>query len=75
MRDIRGEQAMAGLLGNLGLVLLLVVGLSFLLRRSAQMANRALGFGRSQPRLKPQEDLQVRFEDVAGINDAKEELE
>ena len=75
VRDIRGEQAMAGLLGNLGLVLLLVVGLSFLLRRSAQLANRALGFGRSQPRLKPQEDLQVRFEDVAGINDAKEELE
>ncbi|RNC93430.1 MAG: ATP-dependent metallopeptidase FtsH/Yme1/Tma family protein [Synechococcus sp. YX04-3] len=75
VRDIRGEQAMAGLLGNIGLVLLLVVGLSFLLRRSAQMANRALGFGRSQPRLKPQEDLQVRFEDVAGINDAKEELE
>ena len=32
VRDIRGEQAMAGLLGNLGLVLLLVVGLSFLLR-------------------------------------------
>ena len=75
VRDIRGEQAMAGLLGNLGLVLLLVVGLSFLLRRSAQMANRALGFVRSQPRLKPQEDLLVRFEDVAGINDAKEELE
>ena len=75
VRDIRSEQAMGGLLGNLGLVLLLVVGLSFLLRRSAQMANRALGFGRSQPRLKPQEDLQVRFEDVAGINDAKEELE
>ena len=75
VRDIRGEQAMAGLLGNLGLVLLLVVGLSFLFRRSAQMANRALGFVRSQPRLKPQEDLQVRFEDVAGINDAKEELE
>ena len=39
------------------------------------MANRALGFGRSQPRLKPQEDLQLRFEDVAGINDARLELE
>ena len=75
VRDIRGEEAMAGLLGNLALILLLLVGLTFLLRRSAQMANRALGFGRSQPRLKPQEDLQVRFEDVAGINDAKEELE
>jgi cell division protease FtsH len=56
-------------------VLLVVIGLSLLLRRSAQMANRALGFGRSKPRLKPQEDLQVRFEDVEGINDARQELE
>ena len=34
-----------------------------------------MGFGRSQPRLKPQDDLQLRFEDVAGINDARLELE
>ena len=73
--DTRQEQAMAGLVGNLALILLIIVGLSFLLRRSAQVANRALGFGRSQPRIKPQDDLQVRFEDVAGINQAKEELQ
>lgn len=73
--DVRREQAGRELAGTLFLVLLVVVGLSFLLRRSAQMANRALGFGRSQPRLKPQEDLQLRFEDVAGINDARLELE
>ncbi|MGB0873891.1 MAG: ATP-dependent zinc metalloprotease FtsH [Synechococcus sp.] len=73
--DIRREQAGRELAGTLMLVLLVVVGLSFLLKRSAQMANRALGFGRSQPRLKPQEDLQLRFEDVAGINDARLELE
>ena len=75
VRDTRQEQAMAGLVGNLALILLIIVGLSFLLRRSAQVANRALGFGRSQPRIKPQDDLHVRFEDVAGINQAKQELQ
>ena len=73
--DTRQEQAMAGLFSNFALILLIIVGLSFLLRRSAQVANRALGFGRSQPRIKPQDDLQVRFEDVAGINQAKQELQ
>ncbi|GCE65475.1 ATP-dependent zinc metalloprotease FtsH [cyanobiont of Ornithocercus magnificus] len=75
VKDIRQEQAIAGLTGNLVLVLLVVAGLSFLLRRSAQMANRAMGFGRSQARLKPQEDLEVCFEDVAGISEAKQELQ
>ena len=42
--DIRREQAGRELAGTLMLVLLVVVGLSFLLKRSAQMANRALGF-------------------------------
>ena len=73
--DGRREQAKQDLAGTLLVVLLVVIGLSLLLRRSAQMANRALGFGRSKPRLKPQEDLQVRFEDVEGINDARQELE
>ena len=75
VRDVRQDQALAGLAGNLALIVLIVVGLSLLLRRSAQVANRALGFGRSQPRVKAQEDLQVRFEDVAGINQAKQELQ
>ena len=73
--DTRQEQALAGMVGNLGLILLIIIGLSFLLRRSAQVANRALGFGRSQPRIKPEDELNVRFEDVAGINLAKQELQ
>ncbi|MGB1416333.1 MAG: ATP-dependent zinc metalloprotease FtsH [Synechococcus sp.] len=75
VKDTRGDDAMAGLVGNLALILLLIVGLSFLLRRSASVANRAFGFARSQPRVKSQDDLSIRFEDVAGINDAKQELE
>ena len=40
---------MAGLVANGLLVLLLLGGLALLIRRSAQVANRAMGFGRSQP--------------------------
>ncbi|QBE68695.1 hflB [Synechococcus sp. WH 8101] len=75
VKDVRQEQALAGLAGNLALIALIVVGLSLLLRRSAQVANRAMGFGRSQARVKSQEEVTIRFEDVAGINEAKEELQ
>ena len=75
VKDERSEDAMAGLVGNLLLVLLLLLGLGLLLRRSAQVANKALGFGRSQPRLQPEGSVTVRFEDVAGIAEAKEELQ
>jgi cell division protease FtsH len=75
VKDIRGEQALAGLAGNLALIALVVIGLSLLLRRSAQVANRAMGFGRSQARVRSQDEVVVRFEDVAGIQEAKEELQ
>ena len=75
VKDVRQEQAMAGLAGNLALIVLIVVGLSLLLRRSAQAANKAMGFGRSQARTSPQAETTVRFEDVAGIGEAKEELQ
>ena len=75
VKDVRQEQALAGLAGNLALIVLIVVGLSLLLRRSAQAANKAMGFGRSQARTSPQDEISVRFEDVAGIGEAKEELQ
>ena len=75
VRDERGEEAMAGLLTNALLLVLLLAGLGLLIRRSAQVANKAIGFGRSQPRLQPEGSSPVRFEDVAGIEEAKEELQ
>ena len=75
VKDVRQEQALAGLAGNLALIALIVVGLSFLLRRSAKAANKVMGFGRSQARIRPQDEITVRFEDVAGISEAKEELQ
>ena len=75
VRDEQRDEAVAGLLGNLLLVALLLAGLTLLIRRSAQVANRAMGFGRSQPRLQPEGSVGVHFEDVAGIGEAKEELQ
>ncbi|MCP9846911.1 ATP-dependent zinc metalloprotease FtsH [Synechococcus sp. Lug-A] len=75
VRDDRQEDATAGLVVNVLLVVMLVGGLTLLIRRSSQVANKAIGFGRSQPRLQPEGTVLVRFEDVAGINEAKEELQ
>jgi len=75
VRDDRADGATAGLVANGLLVLLLVGGLALLIRRSAQVANRAMGFGSSKPRLQEEGAVAVRFEDVAGIAEAKEELQ
>ncbi|MEB3362199.1 MAG: ATP-dependent zinc metalloprotease FtsH [Synechococcaceae cyanobacterium] len=75
VRDERRDEAMASLFANVALVVLLVVALTLLVRRSAQVTNKAMGFGRSQPRMQPEGSVTVRFEDVAGIGEAKEELQ
>jgi cell division protease FtsH len=75
VRDNRQEAATASFVANGVLVLLLLLGLGLLLRRSAQMANRALGFGRTQARVQEDVSAPVRFEDVAGIAEAKQELQ
>ena len=69
------EGAMAAVLTNALLGVLLIGLLVLLLRRSASVAQKALGFGRSQARLQPEGSLAVRFEDVAGIDEAKIELQ
>ncbi|MFQ6539116.1 MULTISPECIES: ATP-dependent zinc metalloprotease FtsH [Aphanothece] len=75
VRDDRSEAATASLVSNGLLVLLLLIGLGLLLKRSTQVASRAMGFGSSKPRLQPENTVTVRFEDVAGIAEAKEELQ
>jgi cell division protease FtsH len=75
VRDDRADAAAASLVSNGLLVLLLLAGLALVLRRSAQVAHRAMGFGSSKPRLQAEGTVAVRFEDVAGIAEAKEELQ
>jgi cell division protease FtsH len=61
--------------GMLGTMLLLSMGLWFLLTRPAGGAPPGIAaFGKSQAKLAPEEGIGVTFKDVAGIDEAEEEL-
>ncbi|MDQ7858765.1 MAG: ATP-dependent zinc metalloprotease FtsH [Armatimonadota bacterium] len=58
------------------LPILLLVGLWMLMLRQAQSgSNQAMSFGKSRARLHTENKPKVTFEDVAGVEEAKEELQ
>ena len=58
------------------LPILLIVGLFFFLIRQMQTpGNRAMSFGRSRAKLTSNQQKKVTFKDVAGVDEAKEELQ
>ena len=64
-----------GLIGSLFLPVLLVVAL-FLMFRSVQGGgSQAMSFGKSRAKLSMDKNVKVKFTDVAGIDEAKKELE
>ncbi|MGB6166441.1 MAG: ATP-dependent zinc metalloprotease FtsH [Geitlerinemataceae cyanobacterium] len=69
------NSAAIGILANLLLVFLLIAGLMAIVRRSGQSGNSALNFGKSKARFQMEAKTGVVFDDVAGIEEAKEELQ
>ncbi|MEM7770304.1 MAG: ATP-dependent zinc metalloprotease FtsH [Cyanobacteria bacterium P01_A01_bin.37] len=58
------------------MIALIVIGFLFmLLRRSANASGQALNFGKSRARFQMEAQTGVMFDDVAGIEEAKEELQ
>lgn len=57
------------------LALLLVTALVMFLRRSSNATGQALNFGKSRARFQMEAKTGITFEDVAGIEEAKEELQ
>jgi len=75
---LRNEGAIWGILGNLVFPVLLIASLFFLFRRSSNMPGgpgQAMNFGKSKARFQMDAKTSVKFDDVAGIDEAKEELE
>lgn len=56
--------------------MLLLIGVWFYVFKQMQSGgNRVMGFGKSKARLQGEEEVKVTFKDVAGIDEAKTELE
>ncbi|BAZ30937.1 ATP-dependent metalloprotease FtsH [Cylindrospermum sp. NIES-4074] len=75
---MRNDGAIWGLLGNLVFPVLLITGLFFLFRRSNNLPGgpgQAMNFGKSKARFQMEAKTGVKFDDVAGIEEAKEELQ
>ncbi len=62
------------ILPNVIIVLVVLVFLWFMMRQSQSGNNQALSFGRSRARLVAGDKPQVTFADVAGVDEAKQEL-
>lgn len=77
--DVKQESNSGALWANIGISIipvLLIGGLLFFMLRSAQgQGNQALSFGKSRARLYGNEKEKVVFKDVAGSNEAKQDLE
>jgi len=69
------NSAALGFVVNLLLVVLLISGLLMIVRRSANASNQAMNFGKSRARFQMEAKTGIKFDDVAGIEEAKEELQ
>jgi cell division protease FtsH len=69
------NSAALGILANLILIFLLIAGLMLIIRRTSQAGNNAMNFGKSRARFQMEAKTGIMFDDVAGIEEAKEELQ
>ncbi len=74
VKDIRQEQILASSVGNFAIVILFISALLLVIKRSANIANKSLGFLQSNEQANKDEDLQTKFHDVAGISEALDEI-
>lgn len=64
-----------GMISSFFLPVLLLVGFLFMFRSAQSGGNQALSFGRSRAKLMLDNKVKVTFQDVAGIDEAKQELQ
>jgi cell division protease FtsH len=74
VRDISNNSWTIQLLGTWAPLILLAALWFFMIRQMQTGGNKALSFGKSRARLLSMQQKKVTFKDVAGVDEAKEEL-
>ncbi len=74
INNSRKESSAANSFASLGLFLIFLVAIVLILRSTSNLASRALGFGKNKSKFITIEDVDTRFDDVAGVPEAAEEL-
>ncbi|MEG3438167.1 ATP-dependent zinc metalloprotease FtsH [Pannus brasiliensis CCIBt3594] len=69
------HSTLVSVLTNLLVVILLLGLVVFIIRRSANASGQAMNFGKSRARFQMEAKTGIQFNDVAGVDEAKEELQ
>ncbi|WP_322742267.1 ATP-dependent zinc metalloprotease FtsH [Gloeocapsopsis crepidinum] len=75
VRSSADSRVAIGILANLLWILPLMALMLLFLRRSSNASNQAMNFGKSRARFQMESKTGITFVDVAGIEEAKEELQ
>ena len=74
INNSRKDSAAANSFASIGLFLIFVIAIFLILKSTSKLASRALGFGKNNAKFITIEDVETRFDDVAGVPEAAEEL-
>ena len=74
INNSRKESQAASSFASFGLFLIFVIAIVLILKSTSKLASRALGFGKNKSKFITIDDVDTRFDDVAGVPEAAEEL-
>jgi len=74
INNSRKESSAANSFASVGLFLIFIIAIVLILRSTSKLASRALGFGKNKSKFVTIDDVDTRFDDVAGVPEAAEEL-
>ena len=74
INNSRKEASAANSFASISLFLIFILAIVLILRSTSKLASRAFGFTKNQAKFITIDDVETRFDDVAGVPEAAEEL-